>query len=65
MYRMAKAENSSLKMFSTSVLVEVKLKVHALMPKGAELGFVVNKMLVYHLSNHAIKCHVHLNEVHC
>ena len=37
MYRVAKAENSSLKMFNTqSVLVEVKLQVQALMPKGAD-----------------------------
>ena len=39
MYHVAKAENSSLKIFSTSLLVEVKLHIQALMPKGAGLGF--------------------------
>ena len=48
-----------------SVLVEVKLQVQALMPKGAGLGFVVTKMLVYHVLNYAIKRRVRLNEVSC
>ena len=43
MYRVAQAKNPSLKLFSTSVLIEVKLHIQALMPKGAGLGFVVNK----------------------
>ena len=43
MYRVAQAENSSLKLFSASMLVDVRLHVQALMPKGAGLGFFVNK----------------------
>ena len=43
MYCVAQAENSSLKLFSASVLVEVRLHIQSLMPKGAGLGFVVNK----------------------
>ena len=35
------------------------------MPKGAGLGFVVNKMLVYCVLNYAIKRRVRLNEVSC
>ena len=41
MYRVAQAENSSLKLFSASMLVEVRLHVQALMPKGAGLGFLL------------------------
>ena len=41
MYRVAQAENSSLKLFSASMLVEVRLHIQALMPKGAGLGFLL------------------------
>ena len=44
MYRVAQAANSSLKLFSASMLVEVsRLHIQALMPKGAGLRFFVNK----------------------
>ena len=42
MYRVAQAANSSLKLFSASMLVEVRLHIQALMPKGAGLRFFVN-----------------------
>ena len=43
MYRVAQAENSSLKLFSASMLVEVRLHIQALLPKGVGLGLFVNK----------------------
>ena len=67
MYRVAQAANTSLKLFSASMLVEVsRLHILALMPKGAGLRFFVNmQMLVYHVLNYAIKRRVRLNEVSC
>ena len=41
MYRVAQAANSSLKLFSASMLVEVRLHIQALMPKGAGLRFLL------------------------
>ena len=44
MYRVAQAKNSSLKLSSTSVLIEVSQASHpGADAKGAGLGFVVNK----------------------
>ena len=41
MYCAAQAENSSLKLFSASMLVEVRLHIQALMPKDAGLRFLL------------------------
>ena len=43
MYRVAQAKNSSLKLSSTSVLIEVKLHIQALMPKVLDWDLLLTK----------------------